>query len=247
MIIENYETDDINEVYKIDQEDDPKKRDAAMRKEYNKYLKKHGNILLYFHGVWVTSYAFRNLHRLNKCVKPEEEGGLLLYNDTDSGYAHNWDEEKIKEYNNWCIECLHANNYDSVVIDGHVFTLGIAEHKPLKDDYTEFKVQGAKRYAGRCKKDNEIHITVAGVPKKGAACLHDDLNNFTKGFIFPGKETGKLQHVYFASDIYIDDDGNETADSIDLLPNDYTLDCTDLFTLEDLLSEEIEVQVYEDN
>ena len=108
-------------------------------------------------------------------------------------------------------------------------------------------MQGAKRYAGRCKKDGEIHITVAGVPKKGAACLNDDLNNFTKGFIFPGKETGKLQHVYFASDIYIDDEGNETADSIDLLPNDYTLDCTELFTLEDLLSEEIEVQVYEDN
>lgn len=246
VIIENYETDDINEVYKIDQDEDPKKREQQMRKEYNKYLKKHGNILLYFHGVWVTSYAFRNLHWLNKCVKPENEGGLLLYNDTDSGYAVNWDEEKLAAYNKWCLECLRANNYDSITIDDHVFTLGIAEHKPLKDDYTQFKVQGAKRYAGRCKKDGEIHITVAGVPKKGASCLHDDLENFTKGFIFPGKETGKLQHVYFASDIYIDSEGNETADSIDLLPNDYTLDCTDKFTLEDILEEEIEVQVYED-
>lgn len=246
VIIENYETDDIQEVYKIDQDEDPKKREQQMRKEYNKYLKKHGNILLYFHGVWVTSYAFRNLHRLNKCVKPENEGGLLLYNDTDSGYAVGWDEEKLKAYNDWCLECLRANNYDSIKIDDHVFTLGIAEHKPLKDDYTQFKVQGAKRYAGRCKKDGEIHITVAGVPKKGAACLHDDLENFTKGFVFPGKETGKLQHVYFASDIYIDSEGNETADSIDLLPNDYTLDCTDKFTLEDILSDEIEVQVYED-
>lgn len=246
VILENYDTTDITEVYKADTDEDEKKQMKKMKKEYDKYLKKHRNILVYSWGVWVTSYAFRNLHKLNECVKTEEEGGLLLYNDTDSGYAAHWDMEKIAAYNKWCIECLKANGYDSIEIDGNTFTLGIAEHKPLKDDYTEFKVQGAKRYAGRCKKDNEIHITVAGVPKKGAACLHDDLNTFTKGFVFPGKETGKLQHVYFASDIYIDEDGNETADSIDLLPNDYTLDSTDLFEIEDLLSDEIEVQVYED-
>ena len=123
----------------------------------------------------------------------------------------------------------------------------VAEHKELSDDYTQFKVQGAKRYAGRCKKDGDIHITVAGVPKRGASCLQDDLNNFTKGFTFKGTETGKKAHIYFKSDIYIDEDGNETADSIDLVPNDYKLDSTDKFTLEDLLSEEIEVITYEDN
>jgi hypothetical protein len=197
--------------------------------------------------VWVTSYAFRNIHKLNKCVKPENEGGLLLYNDTDSGYAIGWDEEKIKAYNDWCLNLLRANGYDSVTVENKTFTLGIAEHKPLKDDYSQFKVMGAKRYAGRCMKDNEIHITVAGVPKKGAVTLNNDLNNFTVGHTFKGEQTGKLQHVYFNSPIYIDANGNETADSIDLVPCDYKLDATEKYDIENLFTEEIEVQTYEDN
>lgn len=233
--------------YKIDWPDDPKERLKEQKKEYNKYVKKQASILLYQHGVWVTSYAFRNIHKLNKCVKPENEGGLLLYNDTDSGYAIGWDEEKIKAYNDWCLNLLRANGYDSVTVENKTFTLGIAEHKPLKDDYSQFKVMGAKRYAGRCMKDNEIHITVAGVPKKGAATLNDDLNNFTVGHTFKGEQTGKLQHVYFNSHIYIDANGNETADSIDLVPCDYKLDATEKYDLENLFTEEIEVQTYEDN
>lgn len=237
LIEEIYEDNDdyISGEYRTVPYDNPKK-------EFQKYLDKRNNILLYQHGVWITSYSFRNLHNLNKCVRPD---GILLYNDTDSGYAIGWDEEKLKAYNDNCIALLRANGYDSVVVGGKTFTLGIAEHKPLKDDYTEFKVQGAKRYAGRCKKDGKIHITVAGVPKKGAECLEDDLNKFTRNFIFKGEITGKLQHIYFTSDIYIDEDGNETADSIDLCFNDYKLDSTEKFELEELYAEEVEVQVYE--
>ena len=241
MIVESYDEDNEHKSgdYYIAESENPKK-------DYQKYLDKRGNILLYQHGVWITSYAFRNLHILNSCVKSEKEGGLLLYNDTDSGYAHGWDEEKLKAYNDNCIKLLRENGYDSVVVDGKTFTLGIAEHKPLKDDYTEFKVQGAKRYAGRCKKDGELHITVAGVPKNGAKCLKDDLNNFTRNFIFKGNDTGKKQHIYFTSDIYIDEDGNETADSIDLCLNDYKLDCTQKFEIDSLFYDEEEIQVYED-
>ena len=126
--------------------------------------------------------------------------------------------------------------------------LGAAEHKPGKDDYTEFKIMGAKRYAGRCLKDNKIHITVAGVPKKtGAETLKNDLYNFTKGHIFKGKDTGKKTHVYFTSNIYIDEEGNESADSIDLLPCDYELDSTEKFDFIDLFSEEVEINYAETN
>ena len=241
-------TEHISGEYEIDAPSDPKKKLAQDRKEYNKYVKKQSNVLLYQHGVWVTSYAFRNVHRLNKCIKREEDGGLLLYNDTDSAYAAGWDPEKIKAYNDECLRLLRANGYDSITIEGKTFTLGIAEHKELKDDYTEFKVLGAKRYAGRCKKDNKLHITVAGVPKKkGALTLNDDLMNFTKGHIFKGTETGKKTHVYFHSDIYIDDQGNETADSIDLLPCDYKLDPTKKFELSDLLGDDVEVVYYDED
>lgn len=245
-IKEDFETTDVSQAYSVDRPEDHKERIKEQRKEYEKYLKKRTSILNYSWGVWVTSYAFRNVHELNKCVKPESEGGLLLYNDTDSAYAVGWNLEKVKAYNDKCLKLLQANNYDSVVIGNKTFTLGVAEHKPLKDDYTEFKTMGAKRYCGRCKSDNEIHLTVAGVPKNpGAKCLNDDITNFHKGFIFKGTETGKKQHVYFASEIYIDEDGNETADSIDLLPGDYKLDATENFEVDDLFTEEYEVIGYD--
>ena len=216
------------------------------KKQYEKYLKKKNSILPYFWGVWCTSYSFRNLHIMNELILPYDEGGILFYNDTDSAYATGWNWKKINEYNLKCKARLKANGYDPVVINGKEFVLGSIEHKELEDDYTEFKVQGAKRYAGRCKEDGQIHITVAGVPKKtGALCLHDDLNNFTKGFIFDGKTTGKLQHNYFSSDIYIDKEGNETADSIDLTPANYKLDPTDKFEWS-LFDDEIEMEgIYE--
>ena len=247
-IIEDFTTTVTEEVYKVNRPDDKKEYIKQQRKEFNKYIKKKTTILNYAWGCWTTSYAFRNVHRLNACVKPTSEGGLLLYNDTDSAYAHGWDLDKIKAYNENCLKLLQANGYDKITIEGHEFLLGAAEHKPGKDDYTEFKIMGAKRYAGRCLKDNKIHITVAGVPKKtGAETLKNDLYNFTKGHIFKGKDTGKKTHVYFTSDIYIDEEGNESADSIDLLPCDYELDSTEKFDFIDLFSEEVEINYAETN
>ena len=88
-----------------------------------------------------------------------------------------------------------------------------------------FKYVGAKRYCGRSYEDNELHITVAGVPKKAAACLKDDITVFKTNFVFDGKTSGKKLHTYrHVDDIYIDEFGNETGDSIDLSPCDYKLD-----------------------
>lgn len=238
LIIEDYETGE----YKTEEFETEEKRMEHEKEEYKKYLKKKSSILLYQHGCWVTSYAFRNIHVLNECVLPEDKGGLLLYNDTDSGYAIGWDVKKIENYNNMCRNLLHRNGYEPIVINGKEFLLGAATHNELEDDYTEFKVQGAKRYAGRCKEDGQIHITVAGVPKKtGAKCLKDDLELFTRDFVFDGETTGKLQHNYFTSDIYIDKDGNETADSIDLTPANYKLDPTDKFEWS-LFDDDIELE-----
>ena len=254
VITEDYESTDITEAYKVLKPEDDKEHEKEQRKEYEKFLNKRTSILNYAWGCWVTSYAFRNVHALNKCLKDtdpvadfyDDNFTLLMYNDTDSAYAHGWDDKKIQDYNDNCLKLLQANGYDAVTIGEKVFILGIAEHTPLKDDYTEFKTMGAKRYAGRCKEDGKIHITVAGVPKeKGADSLKDDLYNFTEEFTFKGKDTGKKQHVYFSSEIYIDKDGNETADSLDLLPGDYELSCTEKYDLESLYDEEMEVQIYE--
>lgn len=205
---------------------------------YQKFLDNRNSVLSYAWGVWVTSYAFRNIHVLNECIKKD---GTLFYNDTDSAYGCGWDEAKIKAYNLQCEQLLYKNGYKPIVINGKKYVLGAATHSPLEDDYSEFMVMGAKRYAGRCKEDNKIHITVAGVPKKtGAECLDDDLLNFQKDFVFEGKITGKLQHNYFTHEIYTDKEGNETADSIDLTPANYKLDPTEKYDWS-LFDDEIEI------
>ena len=104
---------------------------------------------------------------------------------------------------------------------------------------------GAKRY---CVEDEgELKITVAGVPKKtGARCLNGDIDNFAEGLIFSGNITGKQTHNYFfIDDIYIDEEGNETGDSIDLSPCDYLLSKVDIFDWEALFEEDINVNLLE--
>ena len=213
--------------------------------EYEKYVQRYTSVLPYQIGVWVTAYAFRNLHRLGKCID-YEHGGEWIYSDTDSIYATGWDMEKVNAYNEHCKELLRANGYGPVKIGAKEFWLGIAESKEKEDAYSEFVTTGAKRYCGRSLEDGQIHITVAGVPKKGAECLKDDIRKFRTGFKFTGRKTGKKTHTYFYNDIYTDAAGNETGDSIDLSPCDYLLDAAEVVDWEKVFEEEIEVQVYDE-
>lgn len=211
---------------------------------YQKYINNKNSILLYQWGVWVTSYAFRNLFLLGQCC------GLWLYSDTDSCYGKYWDMDKVSEYNENCKKLLRANNYGAVVRDGVENWLGVVDI----EHHDKFKAQGAKRYAviDDTKEIDDVitasklKITVAGVPKKtGAKCLRN-LDDFDEGFIFSGKFTGKQTHTYmFVDDIYIDENGNETGDSIDLSPCDYLLSKVDKFDWEALFEEDVEIQVYE--
>lgn len=214
--------------YRIDYDMDPVK-------EYEKYLKSPNTVISYSIGVWVTSLAFRNLFRLGECVNfyYDDKGKLAfpprwIYSDTDSCYSDDWNEEKVSQYNEECKKLLLANGYGAVVVEGKEYWLGVATDDA---EYEEYVTLGSKRYAGRGADDHKLHITVAGVPKKGAECLKDDLKNFTRGFIFDGQTTGKLAHFYIFSDkgIYKDEFGNEIGDSIDLQPCDYELDAVDKF------------------
>ena len=217
--------------------EDPENEDER----YTEYIGKLSSILPYQWGCWVTSYAFYNVHQLAKCCR------VPLYMDTDSCYGVGWYMDKVEAYNQHCKDLLRANGYDAVIRDGKEYWLGVAEHEGDKDTYYEFKYMGAKRYCGRCMEDKKLHITVAGVPKQdGAKCLNDDIDNFHPGFIFDGKITGKKTHVYFHKDIYIDKYGNETADSISLIPCDYELDSVNVVNWEELFNEEIQIQIYEE-
>lgn len=213
-----------------------------------KYINNRRKILPYAWGVWCTSYAMNNLFKLFDCVSKDEDNPYKypIYADTDSCYAHEWNYEMIDAYNESCKQKLLANGYGPVVRNGKEYWLGVAVSEDFNDEYYEFKVQGAKRYCGLCKRDYKIHITVAGVPKKGAKCLKENISNFEKGFIFPGVVTGKKTHTYFFNDIYTDEEGNLTGDSIDLSPCDYLLDDIAVYDFEKIYEEEIEVQTYEE-
>lgn len=210
---------------------------------YEKYVKRYTSVLLYQIGVWVTAAAFRNLHALGKCVD-YENGGKWLYSDTDSIYATKWNEERLNAYNENCKRKLLNAGYGAVKYKDKDYWLGVAT---LDKEASQFRYQGAKRYCYRSTEDNELHITVAGVPKKASIALKDNIDNFAPGFIFPGTVSGKKTHTYFyVEDIYNDSKGNETGDSIDLSPCDYLLDSVDTYDWEKIFTEEIEVQTYED-
>lgn len=209
-LLEDYATGEYNIINKFNQEN------------YTKYLNRRSSIFPYQWGVWITSYSFYNLHFFGNTCIDYENGGEWLYSDTDSIFATKWNIDKVTAYNNHCKKLLELNGYGPISINGKEYCLGVAE----KDkECKEFCYLGAKRYCYRDKKDNELKITVAGVPKKGAIALNNDITNFKKGFCFPGTVTGKLLVEYnFVDNYYTDINGNITGDSINLEPCDYILD-----------------------
>lgn len=218
--------------------------------EYNKHVKNRNSFLPYVWGVYCTSYAQYNLFELGKCV-PDNE--MWLYSDTDSVYATDFDEEKVKIYNDNCVKLLKDRGYDPVEFNGSVYSLGIAE--PEDHDYMQFKTIHSKCYCKReiiAQGDNfvmggDLQITVAGVPKRGAKCLKNNIEDFKPYFKFDGLTTGKLTHSHIiVDDIYTDRAGNITGDSIDLSPCDYIMSGLDRDNLIENDFMEVEIPDYED-
>lgn len=227
MIEEDYQYG----TYSIAEDQDPKEL-------YEKYVKNRRSVLPYQWGVWVTSIAFRNLFKIGSYA------GTWIYSDTDSCYGMDWDKEGLETYNESCRERLRARGYGGVQHRNREYWLGICE---LDGTYTEFISVGAKRYA--CRDINGLlKITVAGVPKAGVLCLKDDLHNFKAGFVFDGETTGKNGHTYFIEEgTYIDENGNERGDSIDLSPTTYVLDSVRFVDWERVFYDEIFMQVYDEH
>lgn len=223
-IVEDYETGEYHEEY------------ARSPKEYEKYLKRGTTFLPYQIGIWCTCYAMKNLFELGECVGPD---GEWIYSDTDSVFGYNWDEEKLEEYNRKRRELLKARGYDGIEHNGRTYWLGVAE---LDKTCSEFKGLHSKCYCYRDAKSDELKITVAGVPKKGAFALKDDIYNFKPGFTFSGIKTGKLMHTYFFNEIHEDEAGNRIGDSIDLSPCAYVLDDPNKVDFEAILTEEIDIE-----
>lgn len=216
-------------------------KETNLEEEYEDYKKRMNSLLPYQWGVWVTAIATYNLFQIGKCCD------IWLYSDTDSCYGIGWNDKKVQAYNKERIKRIKASGYGCVHYNDQDYWLGVAEHEGAKDTYSEYRYQGAKRYAGRCTADNEIHITVAGVPKKeGAKCLKS-LDEFDEGFIFKGEKTGKQLHTYVYHSIAYDEHGDEYADGVDLTPCDYELASTEVWSPEDIFIEDFVIEMHGGN
>lgn len=192
-------------------------------------------------GVWVTAWARNNL--LRRVIDLDK---YVVYCDTDSckliqGYDKNIFIEYNKSVENRINEVakklkIPVENYKPKDKKGKEHLLGVFEYEDLglsdrRYTYDEFITQGAKKYA--YKVNNEIHITVSGVPKSGATSLRD-LREFKDGLIFRYRDTNKNLSTYNDDQISInmtDYQGNDyivtDRTGICLLPNTYTLGKSD--------------------
>lgn len=148
-------------------------------------------------GVWVTAYARNNLIR--NIIQLDE---YQVYADTDSlKLAEGYDKKVIMNYNKNVEKRIKKVSEELRIpyekfapkdIKGKTRMLGVFDND---GKYKEFITQGAKKYAYRTE-DDVVHITVSGVPKSGAVCLDNDLNNFKDDLVFEHKYTNKNTVMY---------------------------------------------------
>ena len=162
---------------------------------------KKKSFLSFAYGVWVTAHARNNL--LRNVLKLDK---YVVYCDTDSiKVAPGYDKSIINDYNDkvkkkvefvCSLLGIDFYKYAPKDIKGKEHLLGLFE---MDAHYIEFITQGAKKYAVKTynekEQKEEIKITVAGVPKKGASGLKD-LSDFKDDFVFEYKDTGKLSLFY---------------------------------------------------
>lgn len=186
-------------------------------------------------GVWVTAYARDNL--LRRVIELDD---YVAYCDTDSiKLIQGYDKNVFEKYNNLIKEKIYftaelldidVSRYEPKDIHGKKHLLGLFECETKNGNiytYDKFITHGAKKYAYEI--NGEIHITVAGVPKKGAKALRD-LKDFKDGFIFDFKDTNKmlLSYVENQNEIEMTDYQNNKYIVTDksgccLVPNTYEL------------------------
>lgn len=189
-----------------------------MLKRYNK---NKSRCLYYAWGVWVTSYARRNLWR-----GIFEFGPDYCYSDTDSikGRMTPEHQQWIDDYNLEITAkvkaCLTHHGLDPKLAEpvsrkGAVCPIGQWDYEGT---YIRFKALGAKRYMYETDDHDKYHCTVAGIGKKEEYIEGQEDNRplrlpdylqmispsdpfaaFDDGLEVPEEYTGKLTHTYFDS------------------------------------------------
>lgn len=176
-----------------------------------KYNNAKDRFLFYPWGVFVTSYARRNLFSgIMEC------GDDYIYSDTDSIKVMNHENHSgyFESYNNKVVEKLERMcDYYNIpfdltrpkTINGTTKQIGAWDFEGI---YRSFKTLGAKRYIYF--DDDGLHVTIAGVSKKGVVDYFNDkygnvscetfekkvLGDFENSLVIPSDYTHKLTHTY---------------------------------------------------
>ena len=185
-------------------------------------------------GVWCTAISRNNL--LRRVIALDD---YCIYCDTDSlKLLKGYNKQIILDYNKRVEErikfvCnklkIDFSRYNPKDKNGEEHLLGVFTYE---GNFKEFKTQGAKKYIVKeTNKDGEeeIKITVAGVPKRGAKAIKN-LDEFEDGFVFKYEDTGKnlLFYVDNQEECLLEDYLGNIRKITDysgccLLPNSYTL------------------------
>lgn len=148
-------------------------------------------------GVWITSIArcnlLYNVVQLDKNTLYCDTDSIKVFGDYDTKVIDNYNKSVFQRIENVSKELeIDKNKFMPKDKKGIMHPLGVFEND---NNYDEFITQGAKKYAYVDSCDKQIHITVAGVPKKGAKALKS-LEDFRDNFVFDYEYTGKNLIVY---------------------------------------------------
>ena len=203
---------DILQMNRIYENGEWKTEEPNIKEVFDKYNKSKSRFLYYPWGIWVTSYARKNLFLGIQAV-----GKDYIYADTDSIKIRNASNhiEWINKYNDYVKYKLEkAMNF-------HKLDFSMCEPETLKGEkrllgvwdfdghYQKFKTLGAKRYLYQDDKNN-YHLTCSGVSKKAINYIEevakekskDVFDVFDNHLYIPSDKTGKNIHTY------IDDEMN---------------------------------------
>lgn len=181
-----------------------------------KYNNAKDRFLFYPWGVFVTAYARKNL--FSGILECKDD---YIYSDTDSIKILNKESHKqyFDDYNNMVIKKLEkmCDFYHipfeltcPETIKGVRKQIGLWDYEGC---YAYFKTLGAKRYIYFDKDD--LHVTIAGVSKKGVVDYFNDkynnvsretfkkkvLHDFDNSLVIPCEYTHKLTHTYIDDNI----------------------------------------------
>lgn len=177
------------------------------------YNNSKSRFIAYEWGVWITSYARRNLY-----TGILELGCDYIYSDTDSvkyineakhqKYFDNYNKQIIQKIKDVCkYHNLNFDDFAPKTIKGKIKTIGVWD-----DDgtYSHFKTLGAKRYMVQDAQTGNVNITVSGINKKKAVpyILQESKKKnispfeyFNNDMYIPCDYCGKMTHKYIDEEV----------------------------------------------